>query len=184
MDYFGLANAATHIHGILHNRDTVRPETSRSRSQVSPPGVIPADKFIDYFSGIMDNMESAATNNKDVIEQLVTTTTMQYVTTKALLQELKPHRGSNNSGCNPSSDHTPYGDDMRKSKKHNATLHHAILKGWAKGRFFSSHGRGVPAGHDSRICPDWKPGHAKTDTRENTAGLAQYSNKVWDDSWT
>ena len=74
----------------------------------------------------MDNMESAAINNKAVIEHLVTTTTMQYVTIKALLQELKPQRGSNNSGCNPSSDHTPDGDDMRKLKKCNATLHHAI----------------------------------------------------------
>ena len=67
MDYFGLANDDTHIHGILHNGDTVRPVTSRSRSQVSPPGVIPADEFINYFSRFMDNKESAANNNKTVI---------------------------------------------------------------------------------------------------------------------
>ena len=117
-----MANAATHIHGILHNRYTVQLATSGSRSQVSPLGVIPADEFVDYFSRLMDNMESAVTNNKAVIEQLVTTTTMQYVTIKALLQELKPHCGSNNSGCNPSSDHTPDGDDMRKLKKRNASM--------------------------------------------------------------
>ena len=93
MDYFGLANAATNIHGILHNRDTVRTVTYGSRYQVPPLGVIPANEFIDYFSGLMDNMSSAATNNKAVIEQLFTNTTMQYVTIKAILQELKTQCG-------------------------------------------------------------------------------------------
>ena len=61
-------------------------------------------------------MASAAINNKAVIGQLVKTTTTQYATIKALLQELKPQRGSNNSSSNPNSDHTPDGDDMRKLK--------------------------------------------------------------------
>ena len=108
----------------------------------------------------MDNMESAAINNKAVIKQLVKTTKTQYTAIKALLQELTPQRGSNNSGNNPSSDRTPDGNDMRKLKKRNATLLHAIVKGWAKGGFCPSHGHGVPAGHDSRNCPNWKPGHA------------------------
>ena len=69
----------------------------------------------------MDNMASAATNDKAVIEQLVTTTTTQYAEIKAFLLELKPQRGSNNLGRNPSSDYTPDSDDMRKFK--NATRH-------------------------------------------------------------
>ena len=77
------------------------------------------DDFIEYFSGIMDNMASAETNDKAVLEQLVTTTTTQYVEIKTFLQELKPQRGSNNLGHNPGSDHTSDGDDMRKFK--NAT---------------------------------------------------------------
>ena len=64
----------------------------------------------------MDNMASIATNGKAVLEQLVTTTKTQYATVKALLQELKTQRGSNNSGRNPGSDHIPDGDGMRKLK--------------------------------------------------------------------
>ena len=85
-DSFGLANAATHIHGILNNRDTMWPATSRSRAQVPPPDPIPADKFIDSFSEIMDNMASTATNEKAVLEQLFTKTTTQYAAIKALLK--------------------------------------------------------------------------------------------------
>ena len=70
----------------------------------------------------MDNMASTATNVKAVIEQLVTNTITQYAAIKALLQEFKPQSGSNNSGRNPSTDHTPDGDDMGKLKKCNATL--------------------------------------------------------------
>ena len=61
----------------------------------------------------MDNMASAATNDKAVLEQLVTTTTTQYASIKVLLPELKPHRGSNNYSRNPGSDHTSYGNNMR-----------------------------------------------------------------------
>ena len=83
----------------------------------------------------MDNMASAATNNKDVLEQLVANTTMQYTAIKALLQEVKSQLGSNNSGCNPntnSTNHTRDGDDMHNLKKCNVTLQHAIMKGWTK----------------------------------------------------
>ena len=65
----------------------------------------------------MDNMASAATNYKTVLEQIVTTMTTQYVTKKALLQYIKPQRGSNNSGQNSGSNHIPDGNDMRKFKK-------------------------------------------------------------------
>ena len=81
-DSFGSANAATYIHGIPHNGDAVRPATTRGRAQVTPPGAIPADEFIKSFSGLMDNMASAATNDKAVLEQLVTTTTTQYAAIK------------------------------------------------------------------------------------------------------
>ena len=131
----------------------------------------------------MDNMPSAATNDNAGLEQLVTTTTTQYTEIKAMLQELKLQHVSNNSGRNPGSDHIPDGDDMRKLKKRNTTLQHAILKGWAKGGFFSNHVHGVPAGHNSRTCPDRKPGHVETATRENPAGPANYSNKGWDAFW-
>ena len=76
VDSFGSANATTNIHGILHNGDTMQQVASRSRSQVPPTGTIPADKFVDSFSGIMDNMESNATNDKGVPEKLVSKTTM------------------------------------------------------------------------------------------------------------
>ena len=92
----------------------MRPATNIGRVQVPPPGAIYADDFIKSFSGLMDNTESTATNDKAVLEQLVTTTTTQYAAIKALLQELKPQRGSNNSGRNPGSDHTLDGDNMRK----------------------------------------------------------------------
>ena len=111
------------------------PATSRSRAQVPPPGAIPADEFIDSLSGLMDNMVSAATNDKAVLEQLVKNKTTQYAAIKALLQDFKPHCGSNNSVRNPSTNHTPDGDDMRKLKNRNATLQHAMVKGWTKGGF-------------------------------------------------
>ena len=105
------------------------------RAQVPPPGAIPADEFVDSFSGLMDNMASAATNDKAFLEQLVTNTTTQYTAIKALLQEFKPQHGSNNSGRNPSTDHTLDGNDMRKLKKRNTTPKHTIMKGWNKGGF-------------------------------------------------
>ena len=77
----------------------------------------------------MDKMAPAATNYKAVLEHLFTTTTTQYATIKVILQEIKPQRGSTNSGR---SDHIPNCDNMRKLKKCNATLQHVILKGWAK----------------------------------------------------
>ena len=98
-----------------------------------PPGAIPEDKFIDSFSGLMYNMASSATNDKAVLYQLVTNTTTQYDVIKALLQDFKPQRGSNNSGHNPSTDHTLDGNDMHKLKKRNSTLEHAITEGWTKG---------------------------------------------------
>ena len=139
------------IHGIAQKGDAVRPATNRGCVQVPPPGAIPADDFIESFSGLMDKMASAVTNDKAVLEQLFTTTTPQYAAIKALLQEIKPQRGSINSGRNSGSNHIPDGDDMRKFKKCNATLQHAILKGWAKGGFCLSHGHGLPASHDSRF---------------------------------
>ena len=96
-------------------------------------------------------MASAVTNDKAVLKQLVANTTMQYTAINMLLQELKTQRGSNNSGRNSSStNQTLDGDDMRKLKNRNATLQHAIVKGWTKGGFFSSHGHGVTIGHDRR----------------------------------
>ena len=74
-DSFGSANAAAHIHGIAQNGDDVRPETVRGGAQVPPPGDIPMDDFIESFIGFMENMASAANNDKTVLEQLVTTTT-------------------------------------------------------------------------------------------------------------
>ena len=74
-DSFGSENAAADIHGIAKNGDALRPATNRGRVQVTPPGAIPADNFIESFSGLMDNMTSAATNDKAVLEHLVTTTT-------------------------------------------------------------------------------------------------------------
>ena len=85
-DSFGSANAIANIHGTSHNGDTVHPAASRSCAQVPPPGAIPADKFIYSFRGLMDNMASAATNDKVVLEYLVTNTTTQYTVIKALLQ--------------------------------------------------------------------------------------------------
>ena len=55
----------------------------------------------------MDNMASAATYDKAVLEHLVTSTTTQYADIKVLMKEIKHQRGSNNSGRNPNSDHTP-----------------------------------------------------------------------------
>ena len=64
-------------------------------------------------------MASAATNDKAVLEQLFPTMTTQYAAIKALLQEIKYQRGSNNSKCNPGINRNPDDDDMRKFK--NAT---------------------------------------------------------------
>ena len=66
----------------------------------------------------MDNMASAATNDKAVLEQLVANTITQYTAINILLQELKTQRGSNNYGRNSKiTNQTPDGDDMRKLKK-------------------------------------------------------------------
>ena len=84
----------------------------------------------------MDNMASAATNDKAILEQLVANTTTQYNAIKMLLQELKTQHGSNNSFRNSNStNQTPDGNDIRKLKKRNSTLQHNIVKGWTKGGF-------------------------------------------------
>ena len=59
-------------------------------------------------------MASEATNGKAVLEQIVTTTTTQYATIKALLQEIKPQLSSKNSDRNPCSDRNPDDNDMCK----------------------------------------------------------------------
>ena len=105
----------------------------------------------------MDNIASAATNDKAVLEQLFSTTTTQYAAIKALLQEIKPQRGSNNSDRNPGSNRNPHNDGMRKLKKLDATLQHFLVKGWKKVGFCSSHCHGVPTGHDSRAYPNQNP---------------------------
>ena len=132
----------------------------------------------------MDNIASAATNDKAVLEQLFSTTTTQYAAIKALLQEIKPQRGSNNSDRNPGSNRNPDNDNVHKLKKRDATLQHALVKGWKKGGLCLSHSHGVPAGHDIRTYPNQKLGHVETATRNNPSVPAQYLNKGWDAFWT
>ena len=114
VDSFVSANAAADIHGIARDRDAFWPKTDRVCFQDPPPGAILADDFFESFSGLMDNMASAATNDKAVLEQLFSTMTTQYAAIKALLQEIKPQRGSNNSDRNPGSDRNPDNDNVRK----------------------------------------------------------------------
>ena len=114
-DSFGSSNSAASVHGISCNRDTVQPVASQIHAQVPPPGAILAYEFINSFSGLMDNMASAVTKKKAVLEQLFANTTKQYTAIKMLLQELKTQRGSNNSGRNSNStNQTEDGNDMRK----------------------------------------------------------------------
>ena len=102
-----------------------------------------------------------------------------------LLQELNTQRGPNNSGRNSNStNQTPDVKDIQKLKKSNATLQHAIVKGWTKGGFSSSHSNGVTSGHDSHTCPEQKLGHIETATKENISVPGKYSNKGWDTLWT
>ena len=129
-DSLGLANAAASIHGISHNGDTVQPVASRSRAQEPPPGAILSDKFINSFSGLMDNMASAATNYKADLEQLVANTKMEYTAMKNLLQGLKSQRGSNNIRRNTNTNstntnHSLDGDEMRIIK--NVMPHYNML---------------------------------------------------------
>ena len=62
----------------------------------------------------MDNMVSAATNDKAVLKQRVTTTTTQYAAIKVVLQEINPQRGSKTSDRNPSSNCNPDKNNMRR----------------------------------------------------------------------
>ena len=179
-DSFGSANKDADIYGIAQDRDAFWPTTNRVRFQDITPGTIPTEDFFNSFRRLMDNMASTETNDKAVLEHLVTTTTTQYAAIKALLQEIKYQRGSNNSKCNPGINRNPNDDKMRKLKKRNAMLQHVLVQGWTKGGFCSSHGHGVPAGHDSRTYPNRKPGHVETATRNNPSRPAQYLNKGWD----
>ena len=65
----------------------------------------------------MDNMTSAATNDKSVLEQLVTTTTTQYAAIKSLLQEITPSAAPKQSDRNPGSDRNPDKNEMHNFKK-------------------------------------------------------------------
>ena len=67
----------------------MQPEASQIHAQVPPPGAIPTDAFIDYFSGLMTNMASAATYDKAVLKQIVDNATMQYNAINVLLQRVK-----------------------------------------------------------------------------------------------
>ena len=55
-----------------------------------------------------------------------------------------------------------------------------IKNNWVVGGFYSTHGHGVLAGHNSKTCGTKGAGHIDTATQKIPAGFGKDKNKGWD----
>jgi len=162
-DTFGSASAAIIYH---------RPTTSASFAGVAGHTSLPS--FEEQFANGMDALALAATNEKAVLDNLVSSNkVLSELTAKKLtaIEQLIIAKAT-----------TPGATPSPGDAKLVAQLRAAIKGKWAPGGFCSSHGYGVGADHTSATCKNKKPGHVDSATRSSPAGHGhdKHINMGWD----
>jgi hypothetical protein len=165
-DVFGAASTAIEFHC-----------TTPSQNGVAGSSLTPS--FDKQFANGMDALALTATNEKAVMDNLVSSNkTLAKTTAKKLsnIESLLAALSSKSPTTN-----TPAPGSSTDSKQ-LAQLKSAIKGKWVAGGFCSLHGYGVNATHDSMICKNKKLGHVDTATRANPAGQGakKHINQGWD----
>jgi hypothetical protein len=169
-DVFGSASSAIAAHGT-------------PTAAFHPTRESPSNNHLPTLSELeshLDNMAMAVTNEKAVLDSLVTSNaTLTKITAdkltklEKLVLDLKPNAHRATQSVQP----PPTSSDSRGLSQ----LRAAIKYKWIPGGFCSTHGWGVSAGHSSADCKGKRPGHIDSATRTNPQGPGAYKNKCWDD---
>jgi hypothetical protein len=130
--------------------------------------------FEEQFANGLDALALAATNEKAVLDNLVSSNKVLSELTAKKLATIEQLLISKSAapGAAPSTADTKLVAQLR-----------AAFKGkWVTGGFCSTHGYGVSADHDSSTCKNKKPGHVDTASRSSPAGPGhdKHINKGWD----
>jgi hypothetical protein len=122
----------------------------------------------------MDALALAATNEKEVLDNLVSS--------NKVLSELTAKKIAAIEQLIISKTAAPGAAPSAGDAKLVAQLRAAIKGKWATGGFCSTHGYGVSATHNSTTCKTKKPGHVDTATCSSPAGPGhdKHINKGWD----
>jgi hypothetical protein len=171
-DVFGSAASAIQAHGTTADPHNLLPSTYDPTAQ---PVLAELDRYLD-------NMAAAVTNEKAVLETLVSTnaelsklSSTKIAKLEKLLQDLK------SSGPRPAQGTTPSASHTNADTRAVAQLRAAIKHKWIPGSFCSSHGWGVGPNHSSSNCKGKRAGHVDSATRANPQGPGATRNKGWDD---
>jgi len=162
-DTFGSASAAIDYH---------RPSPSSGFAGAAGRATLPS--FEEQFANGMDALALAATNEKAVLDNLVSSNkVLSELTAKKLaaIEQLIISKAT-----------TPGAAPSTGDAKLVAQLRAAIKGKWSPGGFCSSHGYGVSADHTSATCKNKKSGHVDSATRSSPAGHGhdKHINKGWD----
>jgi hypothetical protein len=162
-DTFGSASAAIEYH---------RPASSSSFAGAAGRATLPS--FEEQFTNGMDALALAATNEKAVLDNLVSS--------NKVLSELTAKKLATIEQLIVSKTAAPGAVPSTADTKLVAQLRAAIKGKWVTGGFCSTHGYGVSADHDSATCKNKKPGHVDTASRSSPAGPGhdKHINKGWD----
>ena len=178
---FESANAAAEFHGT----GTAAPTDVPDEKMIIPSSTV------DKIDGYLDNLAVAATNERDVLEYLVSNNKLLAITNattlsnkKALLANAANSGGGSTSRTAPVADRGSATLEVATLKRQVQQLRSAIRYKWSKGVFCSTHVWGFNEGHDSNSCLNRGTVHVTTATRTNPAGPVATNNKGWDDFWT
>ena len=121
----------------------------------------------------MDNLASTVTNNKTVMDTLITNNKMLTTTNAKLIATNYTFAASGISA-------KPPGSSVARNPSH--TLQQKKRKKWAIARFCLTHDWEVLTGHDRKTFPtaNRKPGHNEADMRKNPKVTSARSKKGWD----
>ena len=171
-DVFGTAATAADTHGIVPKTHSFLPTAAGAPSQ---PLLADLDRYLD-------NMAAAVTNEKAVLDTLVSSnaeltklTSTKISKLEQLLLDLKT------SGPRPTQPSAPTQDCPAPDTRAMSQLRAAIKHKWVPGGYCSSHGWGVGPDHTSANCKGKRPGHVDNATRANPQGPGATRNKGWDD---
>jgi hypothetical protein len=129
----------------------------------------------------LDNMAAAVTNEKAVLEALVSTNAgLINLSAEKLLKIEQLLVGIKSAG--PRAPHSTATVATTPTNTRTVSqLRAAIKHKWVPGAFCSTHGWGAGPDHSSATCKAKKPGHVTSSTRANPQGPGTTRNKGWDD---
>jgi hypothetical protein len=128
----------------------------------------------------LDNMAFAVANEKAVLDSLVSSNaSLTKITSKKLTKLKKLVLKLKSAGPWPAPG-TPQ-MTIPSNSRDVSQLRAAIRHKWVPGAFFSTHGLGVSAGHNSTDCKGKRHGHIDSVTCDNPQGPGATKNKGWDD---